>query len=119
MEELTHTTADGHVMHYYRWPVEAPVATVQIAHGMGEHAAHYDWLAGRLNEAGFAVYAQDHRGHGKSSAPERWGDMGADGWNRTIADAAELRERIRTDHGELFHILLGHSMGAAKASTRP
>ena len=116
METRTLTTADGHIMHYHCWlPAQAPLATLAIAHGMGEHAARYDWVAGQLNEAGFAVYAQDHRGHGLSSSPEYFGDMGADGWNRTISDAAELRALIQSNHPGLPHALLGHSMGAMLA----
>jgi alpha-beta hydrolase superfamily lysophospholipase len=100
-------------MHYYRWlPAGEPVASVQIAHGMGEHAARYDWTAGHLTAAGFAVYAQDHRGHGLSSSPADYGDMGEDGWNRTISDAHELTRLIRSNHSGLPHALVGHSMGS-------
>lgn len=113
MDTLTLTMSDGHVMHGYRWlPSAPPWATVQIAHGMGEHAARYDRFAGRLTDSGFAVYAQDHRGHGRSATPETWGDMGEDGWNRTISDAAELRGQIAREHPGLPHALVGHSMGA-------
>ena len=113
METLTLDVADGHTMHCYRWlPESDPIATVQIAHGMGEHAARYDWTAGHLTDAGFAVYAQDHRGHGLSSSPEGYGDMGEDGWNRTISDAAELTSHIKADHPGLPHALVGHSMGS-------
>jgi alpha-beta hydrolase superfamily lysophospholipase len=124
MESQTLTLADGHVMHYYLWSIggptggstaEPPRATIQIAHGMGEHAARYDWVATQLNAAGFAVYAQDHRGHGRSSCPDNYGDMGEDGWNRTISDAAALRRLIGERHPGLPHALLGHSMGAMLA----
>jgi alpha-beta hydrolase superfamily lysophospholipase len=113
MEAHTLTVADGHTMHYYRWlPAGEPVASVQIAHGMGEHAARYDWTADHLTAAGFAVYAQDHRGHGLSSSPADYGDMGEDGWNRTISDAHELTGLIRSNHPGLPHALVGHSMGS-------
>ena len=113
MQTQTLNVADGHTMHYYRWlPEGAPEATVQIAHGMGEHAARYDWTARHLTAAGFAVYAQDHRGHGASSSPGSYGDMGADGWNRTISDTAELTRYIKKTHSDLPHALVGHSMGS-------
>ncbi len=116
METFELATADGHRMHCYRWlPEGEPEALLQIAHGMGEHARRYAWAAGHLNRAGFAVYAQDHRGHGGSSPPERYGDMGEDGWNRTIRDAAELTDRIRAAHPGKPLALLGHSMGAMLA----
>ena len=104
---------DGHKMHVHVWlPAEEPLATVQIAHGMGEHAARYGWTAEHLNAAGFAVYAQDHRGHGASSSPERYGVMGEDGWNRTIEDAAALTTFIGERHPGKPHALIGHSMGS-------
>jgi len=116
MQTQTLNVADGHTMHYYRWmPAGDPVATVQIAHGMGEHALRYDWTAGHLTDAGFAVYAQDHRGHGASSTPESYGDMGQDGWNRTISDAAELTKYMKSKHPGLPHALVGHSMGSMLA----
>jgi alpha-beta hydrolase superfamily lysophospholipase len=48
---------------FYVWPVENPKAIVQIAHGLGDHARRYDHVAERLNQAGYTVYADDHRGH--------------------------------------------------------
>ena len=42
-------------------------AAVQLTHGMGEHAQRYDHVARALNDVGFVVYAQDHRGHGASA----------------------------------------------------
>ncbi len=40
---------------------------VQISHGMAEHAARYGDIAEVLVKAGYAVYANDHRGHGKTA----------------------------------------------------
>ncbi len=113
METHTLTGADGVTLHYYRWlPAAAPRATVQIAHGMGEHAARYDWVATGLTAAGYAVYADDHRGHGRTARPEALGDLGEDGWNRAIGDAAALHEQIDTEYPGVPHVLIGHSMGA-------
>lgn len=104
---------DGQRLHVYRWlPDAAPRAVVQIAHGMGEHAARYDHAARVLNQAGYAVYANDHRGHGRTADPERLGWLGDDGWNRVVSDAADLTRHIRTEHPGLPVVLFGHSMGA-------
>ncbi len=107
--------SDGQSIHYYRWLPAEPRATIQIAHGMGEHAARYDWLAGQLTAAGYAVYAQDHRGHGQTAAAGGLGDLGEDGWNRVISDAAELHDLIKNEVADRPQILLGHSMGAMLA----
>jgi alpha-beta hydrolase superfamily lysophospholipase len=113
MDTLVFTASDGKPLRLYRWlPGVEPRATVQIAHGMGEHAGRYDELAGRLADAGYAVYANDHRGHGGSAEPGLNGYMGPDGWNRVISDAAELAAHVFTLHPGVPRVLIGHSMGA-------
>lgn len=113
MESDSFNASDGTRLHVYRWLPQRDVrATLQIAHGMGEHAARYDATAQAFNAAGYAVYANDHRGHGHSADPERLGWMGEDGWNRVISDAADLTDEIRQAHPGVPHVLLGHSMGA-------
>jgi acylglycerol lipase len=42
-------------------------AVVVIVHGYAEHSGRYQWAALELVNRGFAVYAIDLRGHGKSS----------------------------------------------------
>ncbi|MDP6376014.1 MAG: alpha/beta hydrolase [Pseudomonadales bacterium] len=98
-----------------RWlSCEQPTAVVQLAHGMGEHIARYDATARALNEAGYLVYGNDHRGHGQTD-PTLPGDMGVDGWNRLIDDARLINENIATSHPGLSCVLLGHSMGSMMA----
>ncbi len=112
MKLSTLRASDGHKITYYFWPVNEPRAIIQIAHGMGEHAMRYDWVARQLNKGGYAVYANDHRGHGKT-AEEYIGYMGPDGWNRTLSDMHEFNKYIRGLHPKSKLCLLGHSMGAA------
>jgi alpha-beta hydrolase superfamily lysophospholipase len=98
---------------YYRWPTGKPHAVVQIAHGLGEHALRYTHVAAFLNDAGFHVYANDHRGHGRSAiSPEDYGDFGEPGWNAVVADAVALTGIIKGRETGLPVILLGHSMGS-------
>ncbi|MDH3643368.1 MAG: alpha/beta hydrolase [Gammaproteobacteria bacterium] len=113
MQPAKLTASDGVDVHYYRWLPEGEVAaTIHIAHGMGEHAARYDAVAQRLTDAGYAVYADDHRGHGQTSPADALGDMGSDGWNRVIRDLLELHEHMATAHPGVPRGLVGHSMGA-------
>ena len=112
METIDFQGEDGKAIHLCRWmPAVAPRAAVQIAHGMGEHIGRYQPVAERLNEAGYVVYGNDHRGHGRTD-PERLGDLGDGGWEAVIADARRLNERIGREHPGCRRILLGHSMGA-------
>ena len=105
---------DGQEIFVYHWPSSTLRGVVQIAHGAAEHAARYRWTAQQLSEAGYAVYANDHRGHGRTS-PDQLGHLGPDGWNRVIEDALELNGHVRSQHPDVSTALLGHSMGAMLA----
>ena len=66
-EELTMTGLDGKPIAAYRWtPPREAKAVVQIVHGMAEHARRYVPLARVICAGGYAVFAQDLRGHGRS-----------------------------------------------------
>ncbi len=111
MEPFSLRASDGADVSCYRWLVDAPQAVIHIAHGMGEHAQRYDAVAQALNAAGYAVYADDHRGHGVTGQAH-YGYMGGDGWNRVLADAYELNRHIAAAHPQAPIVLLGHSMGS-------
>lgn len=87
---------------------------VQIAHGMAEHAPRYADFAQYLNEAGYAVYANDHRGHGRSAgSEEEQGYLGGkNGFDSLVEDMAHLSQIIRSIHPGVPLFLFGHSMGS-------
>lgn len=107
---------DGATLHVYRWAPDAAGArgVVQIAHGLAEHAGRYARVAQVLTDAGFVVYANDHRGHGKSARREE--DLGhfADrhGFAALVADLRALNRRIAETEPGAPIVLFGHSMGA-------
>ncbi len=112
---FTLTAPDGAALFVYRWLPQAPAkAVVQIAHGLTEHAGRYARLAQALTDSGYAVYAGDHRGHGRTA--QRREDLGffaeRDGWRACIDDLWRLNRRIAADHPGLPIVLLGHSMGS-------
>jgi alpha-beta hydrolase superfamily lysophospholipase len=115
---FSYTSADGTKIAAYRWdPAGEPRAAVQLTHGMGEHALRYEHVARALNDAGFVVYAQDHRGHGASARgqgadPGALGDLGPGSWPGLVDDIGLLSAHIRAEHPGLPLILLGHSMGS-------
>lgn len=116
-DTFTFSGRDGIAVTAYRWlPGEAgdPVrGIVQITHGMGEHALRYLPLAEALTARGFAVYAQDHRGHGATAGgPENFGVLGDDGWAQLVTDIGLLSAHARTEHPGAPLVLLGHSMGS-------
>ncbi len=108
------TAADGIPIAAYRWdPAEKPRAVVQLTHGMGEHVLRYDHLATALNDAGYVVYGQDHRGHGATAASlEQQGELGRNGWSLLVQDIDLLVDHARSEHPGLPLVLLGHSMGS-------
>jgi alpha-beta hydrolase superfamily lysophospholipase len=116
-EDFSFDSEDGLEIAYYRWRAPGRAAgIVQIAHGMGEHTFRYAHVAEVLNQAGFHVYANDHRGHGRSvEGRESLGDFGTGGWNGLVADMLTLTRLARTREGGLPAILLGHSMGSFAA----
>ncbi len=100
---------NGRKIFFQTWhPEEKPKATIIIAHGYAEHSGRYTYTAEYLVRQGFAVYAPDHYGHGKSDG--------------TKADVPKF-EVFTTDLYKLYTIaknkekndifLLGHSMGGA------
>ena len=116
MQETTFVirSADGTEVFCYRWsPPGPPRGIVQIAHGMGEHAARYRRVAEALTGAGFVVYANDHRGHGRTAGtPDRHGDLGPGGWQALVDDMGELERTARREHPGRRLALFGHSMGS-------
>jgi alpha-beta hydrolase superfamily lysophospholipase len=116
-DDFSFNSEDGLEIAYYRWRAPGKAAAiVQIAHGMGEHSLRYAHVAEFLNQAGFHVYANDHRGHGRSAkGRESLGDFGNGGWNGLVGDMVTLTRMARTREGRLPVVLLGHSMGSFAA----
>jgi len=108
---------NGHAIELLSWlPASHARAVVQIAHGMGEHAARYERVARALVAAGHAVYANHHRGHSPgAAATDRLGDFGPGGFAAVVADMARVSEHARALHPSVPLLLLGHSMGSFAA----
>ncbi|MGN1178817.1 MAG: alpha/beta hydrolase, partial [Candidatus Ornithospirochaeta sp.] len=103
MEENTLKLRDGSSLFYRVWRIENPKATLHLNHGMAEHSLRYDKFARYLNEKGFVVFIQDHRGHGKTKKSDE--DKGwfaqKDGWNTICDDSWELDQKIASDYPDL------------------
>ena len=114
---FTFDGADGAKIFTYRWRPDGPVRGVlQISHGMGEHALRYRAPLQPLLDAGIAIYANDHRGHGKTAPnKEALGDFGPGGFGALVDDMAILSRLIRHENPGKKLILMGHSMGSFAA----
>ncbi|SKB84223.1 alpha/beta hydrolase [Sphingopyxis flava] len=93
-------------------PAEAPKAVVLLAHGYAEHAGRYAHVAERLTDAGYAIYAVDHWGHGKSDGTRGFVPR----FSAFIDGMAELLTLVEVQHGGTPRLLLGHSMGGLIAT---
>jgi alpha-beta hydrolase superfamily lysophospholipase len=105
---------DGVSIQLYRWlPETKPLAAVQIVHGLSEHAGRYARVAAALNQAGFAVYASDLRGHGTACPRADWGFFSErEGWRKCLEDLWAVHRRIGMALPGAPIVFLGHSMGS-------
>ncbi|MFZ1037315.1 MAG: lysophospholipase [Smithella sp.] len=116
-DTFTFKTSDGIQIFTYRWmpdDASAVKGVVQIAHGMAEHAARYERFADALTKAGYAVYANDHRGHGKTAGSQDNLGYFADenGWEKVVKDMHTLTGIIKKENPNKPFFLFGHSMGS-------
>lgn len=121
LKTISFATGEQGICYYHQWPgdlsqLQNPRGWVHIMHGMSEHSARYQQLAEYLNQQGFLVTADDHRGHGKTG--EANGNLfhfaDSDGWNQLIRDQWQIVEHI-AGQNNLPLIILGHSMGSFMA----
>jgi alpha-beta hydrolase superfamily lysophospholipase len=118
---FTYRDADGIEIFVRSWIPDVPSAVIQIAHGIGEHSGRYVRFAENLAAAGFAVYADDHRGHGKTGLKQWQGDLsklgylGKGGLRATEAALVQLAGMIRDRHPSLRFGLFAHSWGSLMA----
>jgi len=119
--EASFPSSDGKTEIFYRCslPDTPPVGTIQISHGVAEHSERYLPFMTFLSENGYAVFANDHLGHGKSiSSPENLGFFAEDnGWSRVLSDMRTLYGIVGQEFPSLPHFLFGHSMGSFLART--
>lgn len=114
-EEKSFTAADGKKIVYHRWlPEKKEVRGVfQIIHGMAEHSLRYRWFASVLTDQGYAVYADDHRGHGKTAGSrEKISHLEPGDAERMIEDEGRLTALISTDFPARPIVIFAHSMGS-------
>ena len=111
LHQETHFPArDGTNLYEQYWlPDGPPQAVVVIVHGINEHSGRYARLAADLTGRGYAVYAMDLRGHGRSDG-ER---VMVRSFDEYLDDVEDLLQRVAEREPGKTLFLLGHSMGGA------
>jgi acylglycerol lipase len=95
------------------WRPEGPKprGLVVISHGFNSHSGQYTWVGEQLSASGFAVYALDHRGRGKSDGERFYIDKFSD----YVDDLATFIQLAKAREPGLPVFLLGHSAGGVIA----
>jgi alpha-beta hydrolase superfamily lysophospholipase len=95
------------------WRPQVPKAVVVICHGVNSHSGQYLWVGEQLASAGFAVYAYDHRGRGKSEGPRFY----IDDVSEYTDDLGTFVALAKSREAGLKAFLLGHSAGGVVSCT--
>ena len=103
----------GKKIFVHEWlDVAEPKGFVQIVHGMTEHGARYAEFAKYLNEHGYLVAADDHRGHGYTD-PDSLGYSNCDNmFFDTVKDEGGLTDYYKAKYPDLKYFIFGFSYGS-------
>jgi alpha-beta hydrolase superfamily lysophospholipase len=100
-------------LYYQCWlPDKRPKAVLLVAHGLAEHSGRYKNLVDYFVPRGYAVYALDHRGHGKSQGARSYVDRFSD----YLLDLKTFFDMVRKENKGAKIFLFGHSLGATIAA---
>lgn len=88
-------------------PETAPKAAVIAVHGLGDHSGGMHTMTQRLAEQGYAVYAFDLRGHGRS--PGKRGFIRR--WEEYTGDLHAFRQMVEQEQPNAPLYIIGHSLG--------
>ena len=98
----------GLKIYYQSWVPDSPKAVIQLVHGGFEHSGRYQNVVNELIPEGYAIYADDHRGHGKSEGLRNF----VDSFNQYIEDEKLLYDIIKKHLPNVPIFMLGHSLGS-------
>jgi alpha-beta hydrolase superfamily lysophospholipase len=117
-EEHSFVDDYGVTIHYYVWRPTSARGIAQVVHGLGEYAIRYEPFIQELVADGYVVYADDHRGHGKTGL-EQWdgdhsklGHLGKGGVRATAKEIHDLTVRARSENPGLPLVAIGQSLGS-------
>ena len=93
--------------YWQAWTAADPSGVVVLVHGVHEHSGRYSHVARWLAAAGYAVYAVDHPGHGRS--PGRRGNIAS---MSAAVDGVSMLVRLAGQrHPGIPLFVYGHSLG--------
>lgn len=110
----TAMATDSVCLRSFAWqPAQTPVrGVVVITHGIRDYALRYQRFAEQLTKQGFAVYAQDLRGHAHSGGERQRFDSMA----RMVQDTDMVVSAAKARHPNAPLFVYGHSLGGLLTS---
>ena len=106
-------TPTGAAVNLHRLGPEQPRGVMLVFHGLAEHSARYEAVGRVFAQAGLAVFAHDHRGHGSTVAQDaplrRFARK--DGVKKVLADCKAVLDLASNAYPGRPVFVLGHSMG--------
>ncbi len=105
----TMVASDGLCLRSFAWqPTQMPVrGVVVITHGIRDYAVRYQRFAEQLTKQGFAVFAQDLRGHAHSGGDRQRFDSMA----RMVEDTNMIVNEAKQRYPKVPLYVYGHSLG--------
>jgi alpha-beta hydrolase superfamily lysophospholipase len=94
-------------------PEGKPKAIVCLLHGLGEHTGRYEHVGAALNQAGYALFGFDLRGHGKTGGPR--GHIPS--LDTVLSDIHQFIGFQKQNFPDIPIFLYGHSLGGMLALT--
>lgn len=94
-------------------PATPPRGVVVVVHGFNSHSGYYRWTAQQLTARGYAVFAIDHRGRGKSDGERYYVEKASD----YVDDVSTLVQLAKQRQPGLPVFMLGHSAGGVISCT--
>lgn len=112
--ELTFEGVGGLRIAARSWRSEGAVRGIMILiHGFNSHSGYMEWPAGQFAANGFAAFALDLRGRGKSEGERFYVEKFSD-W---LGDVDKLVDIARSENPGVPVYVLGHSVGGVIASS--
>jgi len=106
------TLIGGTALNMRSWrDTKPPKAVLAVCHGFNAHSGYYGWVGAQAAAAGYATYAVDLRGRGKSKGERFF----VESFDDYVADLHALVRRAKADHPGLPLFMLGHSAGGVTA----
>jgi alpha-beta hydrolase superfamily lysophospholipase len=112
-EEKSFRTFDGVELFYRRWPAENAKGAIVLFHRGHEHSGRMAHLVDELDLPGYAFYAWDARGHGRSP-----GERGhSPSFATSVRDVNDFVGEIAGAHGIENVAAIAQSVGAVLTAT--